>query len=42
MHPPNPKNRGLSRVCLLRWMNTETHKDLEWFGPPECNTLIHL
>jgi hypothetical protein len=22
-------------------MNTRTHKDLEWFGPPERNTLLH-
>jgi hypothetical protein len=21
--------------------NTSTHKDLEWFGPPERNTLLH-
>jgi hypothetical protein len=21
--------------------NTRTHKDLEWFGPPERNTLLH-
>jgi hypothetical protein len=29
--------------CLLaRWtMNTRTHKGLEWFGPPERNTLLH-
>jgi hypothetical protein len=34
MHQSNPKNRGLPRVCLMRCMNTKTHKDLEWFGPP--------
>jgi hypothetical protein len=22
-------------------MNTRTRKSLEWFGPPECNTLLH-
>jgi hypothetical protein len=22
-------------------MNTHEHKDLEWFGPPERNTLLH-
>jgi hypothetical protein len=22
-------------------MNTPRHKDLEWFGPPERNTLLH-
>jgi hypothetical protein len=21
-------------------VNTRTHKDLEWFRPPECNTLL--
>jgi hypothetical protein len=21
--------------------NTRTHKGLEWFGPPERNTLLH-
>jgi hypothetical protein len=21
--------------------NSRTHKDLEWFGPPERNTLLH-
>jgi hypothetical protein len=23
------------------WMNTKEHQDLEWFGPPERNTLLH-
>jgi hypothetical protein len=40
----NPKmRRGLS-VLLVSWKsgkNTRTHKDLEWFGPPERNTLLH-
>jgi hypothetical protein len=40
----NPKMRmGLS-VLLVSWKsgkNTRTHKDLEWFGPPERNTLLH-
>jgi hypothetical protein len=22
-------------------MNTQEHKDLEWFGPPKRNTLLH-
>jgi hypothetical protein len=25
----------------MRWTNTRTHKGLEWFGPPERNTLLH-
>jgi hypothetical protein len=40
----NPKmRRGLS-VLLVSWKsgkNTRTHKVLEWFGPPERNTLLH-
>jgi hypothetical protein len=40
MHLPNPKNRGLLRVCLIRWMNRRTHKDLEWFGPLERNIVL--
>jgi hypothetical protein len=40
----NPKmRRGLS-VLLVSWKsgkNTRTHKDLEWFGPPERNVLLH-
>jgi hypothetical protein len=29
--------------CLLDGfeMNTRTHKGLEWFRPPERNTLLH-
>jgi hypothetical protein len=29
--------------CLLvrKWENTRTHKDLEWFGPLERNTLLY-
>jgi hypothetical protein len=29
--------------CLLDGIgkNTRTHKGLEWFGPPESNTLLH-
>jgi hypothetical protein len=33
--------RGLE-VSLLRWVNAQEHKDLEWFGPPKSNTLLHL
>jgi hypothetical protein len=31
-------------ACLLGGfgMNTRTHKGLEWFRPPERNTLLHL
>jgi hypothetical protein len=40
----NPKmRRGLS-VLLVIWKsgkNTRTQKDLEWFRPPERNTLLH-
>jgi hypothetical protein len=39
MHPPNPMNEGLPRVYLLR---SKEHKDLEWFGPLERNTLCPL
>jgi hypothetical protein len=39
MHSPNPKNEGLPCFSLKRCMNTRTHKDLEWFGSPERNTL---
>jgi hypothetical protein len=36
----NPKmRRGLS-VLPVRWKREE-HKDLEWFRPPERNTLLH-
>jgi hypothetical protein len=40
----NPEmRRGLSVLLVSRknGMNTRTHKDLEWFGPPERNTLLH-
>jgi hypothetical protein len=36
------RTRGLSRVSPRRCENTKTHKDLEWFGPPERNTLCPL
>jgi hypothetical protein len=39
MHSSNPKNKGLSRVSLWRCKYIGTHKDLEWFRPPERNTL---
>lgn len=42
MHSPNPKNEGLPCFSLKRCMNTRTHKDLEWFGPPERDTLRSL
>jgi hypothetical protein len=31
-------------VCLSvgRWMNTRGHEGLEWFRPPEHNTLLPL
>jgi hypothetical protein len=25
----------------VKGKNTRTHKGLEWFGPPERNTLLH-
>jgi hypothetical protein len=40
----NPKMRWGLGVLLVSWKlsgNTRTHKDLEWFGPPERNTLLH-
>jgi hypothetical protein len=40
----NPKmRRGLSVLLVLleNGKNTRTHKGLEWFGPPERNTLLH-
>jgi hypothetical protein len=39
----NPKmRRGLSVLPITRLgVNTQEHKDLEWFGPPERNTLLH-
>jgi hypothetical protein len=40
----NPKMRRGLGVLLVSWenrKNTRTHKDLELFGPPERNTLLH-
>jgi hypothetical protein len=40
----NPKERrGLSVLLATRLVDQHTiaHKDLEWFGPPERNTLLH-
>jgi hypothetical protein len=40
----NPKMRkGLSILPIMQdgWMNTRTREGLEWFGPPERNTLLH-
>jgi hypothetical protein len=40
----NPKmRRGLSvlPVSWIRDEHTRTHEGLEWFGPPERNTLLH-
>jgi hypothetical protein len=40
----NPKmRRGLDVLLVSRenGKNTRTHKDLEWFGPPERNTILH-
>jgi hypothetical protein len=40
----NPKMRkGLKRFACLakRSPSTRTREDLEWFGPPERNTLLH-
>ena len=47
VHPPNPRGWLLGEVQAIRqiylWSkNTRTHGDLEWFGPPECNTLRPL
>jgi hypothetical protein len=35
--------KGLKRFACLakRSPSTWTHKDLEWYGPPERNTLLH-
>jgi hypothetical protein len=35
--------KGLKRFACLakRSSNTLTREDLEWFGPPERNTLLH-
>jgi hypothetical protein len=40
----NPKmRRGLSVLPVTRLVDehTKAHKGLEWFGPPERNTLLH-
>jgi hypothetical protein len=40
----NPKMRRGLGVLLVSWedgKNTRTHEGLEWFGPPERNTLLH-
>jgi hypothetical protein len=40
----NPKMRSGLSILLVSWKmgrNTRTHKDLEWFRPPERNTLLH-
>jgi hypothetical protein len=41
MHPPNTNDMGQPKVFLMRWTNTRIYKGLEWFGPPEHNTLLH-
>jgi hypothetical protein len=28
-------------IVGVKGKNTRTHKSLEWFGPPEPNTLLH-
>ena len=40
----NPEERrGLNVLLATRLVDqhTRTHKGLEWFGPPERNTLLH-
>jgi hypothetical protein len=40
----NPKMRRGLGVLLVSWKlrgNTRAHKDLEWFGRPEHNTVLH-
>jgi hypothetical protein len=41
--PKSKMRKGLKRFACLakRSPNTRTREDLEWFGPPECNTLLH-
>jgi hypothetical protein len=42
--PLNPKERrGLSVLLATRLVDqhTRAREDLEWFGPPERNTLLH-
>jgi len=46
-HPPNPRRWLLGEVQatlqIYPWSkNTRTHQELEWFGPPERNTLRPL
>ena len=46
-YPPNPRGwiPGVVQAILQiypRSQNTRTHQDLEWFGPPERNTLRPL
>ena len=47
MHPPSPRGwlpgEAQARFQIYSWSkNTRTLKDLEWFGPPERNTLRSL
>ena len=47
VHPPNPRGWLLGEeqaiLQIYSWSkNTGTLKDLEWFGPPERNTLRPL
>jgi hypothetical protein len=28
-------------IVRVKGKNSRTHKGLEWFGPPERNTLLH-
>ena len=46
-HPPNPRGWLLGEVQAIPQIypsskNTRTLEDLEWFGPPERNTLRPL
>jgi len=47
VHPPNPRGwllgeaQSIRQICLSG-KNVRTHGDLEWFGPPERNTLRPL
>jgi hypothetical protein len=42
MHPPNPNNEGGYLGFTYVDAITQEHKDLEWFEPPERNTLQPL
>ena len=47
VHPPNPRGWLLGEVQAITQIfssskNTRTLEDLEWFGPPERNTLRSL